>query len=108
MPYWKLVQLVEAAKDLSVMNTVKLRVSPNDYLSIITYMNGVAVELGAQLHQYSIEDEPKGEIQKGDSASSYGDVYVDQGYQADMCDVFQGTVSIPIDDGQYLQFHYSM
>jgi hypothetical protein len=67
------------------------------------------IEDSDHTYDFKIVDEPKGEFQQEDEYPVLGGIWVDQttngGYTGDD---FAGTVSIKIDNRNYLEFAYSM
>lgn len=94
---------IEEQRRQSVLSAVKRVVSEKAYAEILVELS----EDGTYTYDYSIEAAPVGQAQ--DDGASWGDTYVNQttdgGYTGDE---YAGTVSIPLGDGRFFQFSYSM
>jgi len=91
-------------KDQLILEQVKKLVSSNALSEI-----ECIIEESENTYDYSIEKEYKGELEKQDQDDEIKYYYVDQttngGYSGDD---FAGTISIPLPNGLFFQFHYSM
>lgn len=99
---WHQYDLEEESNTKAVMSAVRAKVSPVVFAEIEEYI----VE-SDHTHGYSIVTTPVGKPH--DDGYSFGDVLIDQtmngGYTGDS---FAGTVCIPLGQGEFLKFHYSM
>ena len=92
----------QIAKDKQVMTQVESMVSEKD-------LKGIKDELAdsGYVYDFSIVDEPNGDIEDGQDEFEHGFRYVDQSSGCSGDD-FYGTVCIPVSKTQFLRFNYSM
>lgn len=85
-----------------VLDQVKASFSENAYAELLEYIAECS-----SVHSFHITDTPEGHGQ--DDGAAWGKQFVNQttngGYTGDE---FAGTVSIPLGNGKYFQFGYSM
>ena len=90
--------------DAKILDLVKSLVDESYFSDITEYL-----EDSDDTYNYSIEDKPKGDYQEECDYEFIKGSWVNQtvngGYTGEE---FQGTVSIPLPNGKYFQFHYSM
>lgn len=114
---------VPTAEDVQRMNEVSIEIaedSANEYLvrmavlktvkSMVTESVFLDIELAmadSYNRDFKIVDQPLGQAE--DQGHSFGDIYVDQRTCASFCgDDFAGTIGIPLPNGKFFQFSYSM
>ena len=102
--YWIEEEKREAAKDKSILDYVKSKVSDGVYKEILEELK----ECWCTYH-YEIVKKPDGKMREHDEYDFIEGVYVNQttngGYSGDD---FAGTCAIKISDNEYFQFYYSM
>jgi len=100
---WQEMEMLENEKNLKILEDIKLKVSDDIYQEIL-----IIIEESEHTYNFQILDKPKGKFQE-DDFEYLGGFWVDQttngGYDGDS---YAGTVSIKIDEDEYLQFNYSM
>lgn len=86
---------------MSILNTVKSMVTQEVFLDIERAM------ADSYNREFKIVDQPLGQAE--DQGYCFGDIFIDQttcgGFSGDE---FAGTIGIPLPNGKFLQFSYSM
>jgi len=93
---------VEAERCKAVLAQVKMLVSEEVFSEIMS-----EIDESGYAYDFQIADAPKGHAD--DQGAAWGDTYVDQTTNGGHTgDEFAGTVSIPLGNGKFFQFGYSM
>lgn len=115
--------IVPSAEDVQRMNDVSIEIAAdeaNEYLVrmavLKTVKSMVTEEVFLDIEQamadsynreFKIVDQPLGQAE--DQGYCFGDIYIDQTTCGGFCgDDFAGTIGIPLPNGKFFQFCYSM